>query len=99
MLAMLSKYLFYIAAAIDGIGILIGAWMMLDDELKGRHATNNPTMFGLVAGAAALVAVAWWLKNNGYVGIATSLACIPATPLALYGVFILLFIILRPDMK
>lgn len=96
---MFSKTLFYIAATIDIIGILIAAGMMIDDWLKGRNATNNPTMFWLVAGVTALVAVGWWLKNIGLVRIAIGLVGIPATPLFLYGVFILMFIILKPDMK
>ena len=92
-------WFFYIGAGIDIIGLCFAIYMMLDDMLKDRHATNNPTMLGLTLAVTALVVGAFLLKNAGKIGLGNALLWIPATPLGLYGVFILMFIILKPDMK
>lgn len=95
----MKNWLFYIGAGIDIIGLGIVAFMMLDDMLKDRRGTNNPTLLGLTLLVAALVAGAFFLKKSGKIGFANALLWLPATPLLLYGFFILLFIILKPDMK
>ncbi len=95
----MKTWIFWIGAGIDIIGLGIVIYMMLDDSLKGRHATNNPTVFGLTFAATALVVGAFLLKNAGKTWPANVLLWIPATPLALYGLFVLMFIILKPDMK
>ncbi len=96
---MFSKYLFHIAATIDIIALLIGVGMMVSDSLKGYSGTNNPTMFTAVAIVAGLTGAGFWLKSIGWLKLATTLVSIPAVPLGLYGVFVLLFIIINPDMK
>ncbi|MCF8248246.1 MAG: hypothetical protein K9J37_23645 [Saprospiraceae bacterium] len=95
----MKTWLFWIGAGIDIIGLGIIIFIMLDDQLKGRTASNNPTLFGITLLATALVVGAFILKHFGKTGLANALLWIPATPLGLYGLFILLFIILKPDMK
>ena len=95
----MKSWIFYIGADIDIIGLGIVIYMMLGDMLKARHATNNPAMFGLTLLATALVVGAFLLKSTGKIGLANVLLWIPATLLLLYGLFVLMFIILKPDMK
>lgn len=92
-------WFFYIGAGIDLIALLIAVGMMIGDSLKGYSGTNNPTMFTLCLGMAALQGLAFWLKSAGYLGWASALVWLPGIPLLGYGIIILLFIILRPDMK
>lgn len=95
----MKSIIFWIGAVIDIIGLGIIIFMMLDDHLKGRTATNNPTVFALTFAATALVVGAFLLKSAGRTGSANVLLWIPGTPLLLYGLFVLMFIILKPDMK
>ena len=50
---MKAIWFFYIGAGIDIIALLVAVIFMIDDSLKGRHATNNPMMFGLSLAMAA----------------------------------------------
>lgn len=95
----MKPWFFYIGATIDIIAICVAIYFMLGDALKGRSGTNNPTMLGLTLLVAALVVGAFLLKNAGKIGTANILLWIPGFPLAAYGLMILLFIILKPDMK
>jgi hypothetical protein len=90
---------FFIGAGIDIIALLIAAGFMIGDALKGRHATNNPTMFLLVLGMAALIGAAFWLKHLGKLDAANALLWLPGIPLGGYVLMVLLFIILKPDMR
>lgn len=96
---MKTPWFFYIGAGIDIIGICIALYMMVGDMLKGYRGTNNPTMASITLGAAILVALAFWLKSSGHAKIGTALLWVPAAPLFLYGLFVLMFIILKPDMR
>ncbi|MCB0518862.1 MAG: hypothetical protein H6577_21145 [Lewinellaceae bacterium] len=96
---MKAIHFFNTGAAIDIIALLAAVWMMVSDSLKGYSGTNNPTMFMVTFIGALIVGGAFLLKSAGYLKIATALLWIPGTPLLLYGFFILLFIILKPDMR
>lgn len=37
-------WFFYIGAVVDIIAICVALYFILDDSLKGRSGTNNPTM-------------------------------------------------------
>ncbi len=90
---------FFIGAGIDIVALLIAAGFMIDDALKGRHATNNSTMLLLVLGMVALIGAAFWLKHLGKLVAANTLLWLPGIPIGGYGLMVLLFIIFKPDMK
>jgi hypothetical protein len=90
---------FWIGAVVDIIAVCVALYFILDDTLKGRSGTNNPMMIGLTSLMILLIIGAFLLKNAGKLVIANTLLWIPGFPLAMYGLFILLFIILKPDMK
>ena len=91
--------LFYTGATIDIVALLIAAGMMISDHIKNRRATNNPFMLLLVLAVAGIVALAFFLKSGGRIGWAKTALWVPGVPLAAYGLFVLLFVILKPDMK
>ncbi len=90
---------FYIGAVVDILAWVIAVGFMLNDALRGRNATNNLTMLMLVLALAALIGGAFWLKHLGKLGIANTLLWLPGLPLVGYGLMVLLFIILKPDMR
>ena len=96
---MKTIHFFYIGAGIDITGLLIACWMMVSDYFKGISGTNNPMMLTVTLIGILLLGGAFLLKNAGYLKIATALLWVPGAPLFLYGLFILLFIILKPDMR
>ncbi len=96
---MKSLFLFYLGAGIDLIALLIAVGMMLVDQLKGTRGTNNPTMLTACLILGAFIAAAFWLKSSGRAGLATGLVWVPGLPLAGYGLIILLFVVLKPDMR
>lgn len=95
----MKSTIFWIGAIIDSIAVLVSLYFILDDMAKGRSGTNNPAMIGLTLLVAGLVVGAFLLKNAGKMAAANTLLWIPGFPLAGYGLLILLFIILKPDMK
>jgi hypothetical protein len=96
---MKAIWFFYIGAGIDIFALLIAVYFMVGDALKGISGTNNPTMLSVALLMAALIGVAFWLKSAGKLVAANILLWIPGLPLAGYGLMILLFIILKPDMR
>jgi hypothetical protein len=96
---MKAIWFFYLGAGIDLIALLIAAYFMLSDQIKGSSDANNPLMLIVTLALAALIGAAFWLKGAGKIGAANVLLWIPGLPLAGYGVMILLFVILKPDMR
>jgi hypothetical protein len=96
---MKAIWFFYIGAGIDIFALLIAVYFMVGDALKGISGTNNPTMLSVALLMAALIGAAFWLKSAGKLVAANILLWIPGLPLAGYGLMILLFIILKPDMR
>lgn len=95
----MKTWFFYIGAGIDIIAFLVAVVMMIGDSLKGRSGTNNPTMLALCLLLGALIVGAFLLKNAGKIGFANALLWVPGFPLACYGLFMLMFIVFKPDMK
>ncbi len=95
----MKNILFWSGAVVDSIAVLVALYFILDDATKGRSGTNNPAMIGLTLLVTGLVVGAFLLKNAGKMAVANTLLWIPGFPLAGYGLMILLFIILKPDMK
>lgn len=95
----MKSIIFWTGATIDIIGLCVALYFILEDTLKGRSGTNNPAMIGLTLLMAALVVGAFLLKKAGKIVTANILLWLPGFPLAAYGLMILLFIILKPDMR
>lgn len=95
----MSKLFFFSGLMIDGLAVLIALGFVVVDVLKGRSGTNNPTMFLAIMAMAAIIFGAVYLKSIGKMSVANVLLWIPGFPLLAYGFFVLLFIILKPDMR
>lgn len=92
------SWLFKIALAIDGIGILVGLYFIFSDLLKSS-SSNNGLLSMVTLVFCGWVGASYYLYHHGQKGIASAMAWIPAIPLLLYGLFVLMFIIFKPDMK
>jgi len=77
---------------------LVAVYFLITDYIKKSSSKNNSLLLltMLMIGWVALCSYLHFVRANT---LGTTLAWIPATPLLLYGLFILLFIILKPDMK
>jgi len=95
---MLKSLSFYIPIAADIIAILVSLYFIITDAARSSSSNN-----GLLSLATLLmcgwVAMCFYLRSTKTPAIGTVLAWIPATPLILYGIMILLFIIIKPDMR
>ena len=92
----MRKYiLFYVAMALNVIAILVSAYFLISDEASG---SGNGLLVLVTLLLAGWIFLCWYLRKTQLV-LATILAWIPAVPLLLYGLFVLMFIILSPDMR
>ncbi len=98
MWAFIKSSLFYIGFVINALAIIISLIIILYDAIKGSGSKNG-TWLLLVLGLCAWLCLCWYLKSIGKFGLATNLVLLPAIPIGGYGFFVILFIILRPDMK
>lgn len=90
---------FLIALIVDGIGILIALYFVISDGIKYSRATSSSSLPLLTLIFCAWVGISFYLYYNGHPKIASIMAWIPALPLLGYGLFILLFVLLKPDMR
>ena len=89
---------FYIPIVADIIGIVVALYFIITDAARNSSSSNGPlTLVTLLM--CGWVALCFYLRSTKTPALGTVLAWIPATPLILYGLFILLFIILKPDMR
>ena len=95
---MLKSLAFYIPVAADIIGILVALYFIITDAAR-HSSSNNSSLTLLTILMCGWVALCFYLRSTKTPALGTVLAWIPATPLILYGIFILLFIIIKPDMK
>jgi hypothetical protein len=100
-MSLISKIVYYPAFAIDCIAVLIALYFIYEDMTRfSGHPKNGGSGLILVTLIlCAWVAASYFMFQNGPKGLAIVLAWIPATPVLLYGLFILMFIVLKPDMK
>jgi hypothetical protein len=89
---------FKIALAINCIGILIALILIISDSIRQSAANNGPLLIATVV-FCGWVGGSFMLYQGGYKSIAAKMAWLPAIPLLGYGLLILLFVILKPDMK
>lgn len=96
---MKAIWIFYAGAGIDLLALAIALYFVITDIASGISGTNNPSMYKAIGIMVLIIAISFWLKHMGKVFLANILLWIPALPLAGYGLMILLFIILKPDMR
>ena len=94
---MLKSLAFYFPISVNIIAALVCLYFIITDAARGS-SSNNGMLTMLTMGMIAYIILCWYLfsKQNR---AGTILAWIPAVPLLLYGVMILLFVILKPDMR
>lgn len=93
------SWLFKIAFFVDAVAAFFAIWTVLSDYF--RHPAH-PT-YGKLA-VLTLVFCGWlglcfFLYRSGHESAATRMAWLPAIPILGYAFFVLMFIILKPDMK
>lgn len=96
-----AKIAFYSAFGIDCIALLLAVYFVFEDATRfAGHPKNGGS--GLILATTVLgvwTAGTYLLFHHNQKSLAVILAWIPALPVLLYGLFILMFIVLKPDMK
>ena len=95
---MVKSILFYVPFGIDIIAILIALYFLITDSINFSSADNTGLTLITVL-FCGWVGLCWYLRSRGAYAWGTVLAWIPALPLLLYGLMILAFIVIKPDMK
>jgi hypothetical protein len=88
-----------IALAVDCISIIVALYFLVSDGLKYRDVSHNGSLALVTLGICAWVGISYFLYHHGSPRIGSAMAWIPAIPLIGYGLFVLLFIIFKPDMR
>lgn len=89
---------FIIAISIDVLALLIAYFILISDAMKGRSGSNDNFLM-LTLGFTIWVGICFALRYFGMKAISGAMAWLPAIPILGYALFILMFIILKPDMK
>ena len=89
---------FYIPIVADIIGIIVALYFIISDAARNSSSSNGSLTLATLL-MCGWVALCFYLRSTKTPALGTVLAWIPATPLILYGIFILLFIIIKPDMR
>ncbi|MBK6998032.1 MAG: hypothetical protein KA138_03430 [Saprospiraceae bacterium] len=86
------------ALAVDVIGAIVALYFIISDSI--RHSSSSNGLLSMVTLVfCAWLGISYYLYHHGQPAIASIMAWIPAVPLLLYGLFVLMFIILKPDMR
>jgi hypothetical protein len=93
-----KKIAFYSGFGIDVIALLIGLYLLVADNMN-FSSSDNTGLAVITVLFAGWIGLCWYLKSKGSPGVAAVLAWLPAAPLFLYGLMVLLFVILKPDMR
>ena len=88
-------WIYRIGLVIDALAIIFLIYELLTSQHS--RASFLPVVFIVLCALTGIAVYLVMVKNMP--GIASLLLWIPAFPLLLYGLFILIFIILKPDMK
>ncbi len=89
---------FKIAIATDCLAVLVAFYFLLADYLRQSSSSNGSLAVATLA-MCGWIGLCFYLHSIGKTSIASTLAWLPAIPLLGYGLIVLLFIILKPDMK
>lgn len=89
---------FKIALTTDLIAILVALFFIFSDMARGTSPSNG-SLIMVTMGFCCWVVASCLLYQGGYKTVASAMAWIPAVPIIGYGLMILLFIIIKPDMR
>ena len=98
MWSLIKLWSFYIAISADIIAILVAFYFIITDAMRGL-AYKNDQLLLITVGMCIWTLICIYLKWIGSTGIASTMAWLPAFPILGYALMILMFIILKPDMK
>ncbi len=98
MLNLIKQWSFYIAISADIIATLVAFYFIITDAIKGLAYKNGPLLMITLA-MCAWIGICFFLRSIGKVGFAQGMAWLPSIPILGYALLILMFIILKPDMK
>ena len=93
------SWTYIVAIAVDVIGMLVALYFVITDGIRNSRGGGNGILPLITLIFCGWVGTSFYLYHNGHPKIASSMAWLPALPLLGYGLFILLFLILKPDMK
>ncbi len=93
------SFFFKIAFYIDILALLAAFFVIISDYSRNPENTYNDSLKIITIGLCIWMMASYFLCKRGSKEIATIMAWIPAIPLILYALFVLAFIVLKPDMK
>ena len=93
------SWIFGIAFTLDCIAILLALYTVIKDRFKYGNYSKTGVLGVITLLVCGWVAVGYLFFHQGYAFIASAMVWVPAIPLLGYALFILAFIILKPDMK
>jgi hypothetical protein len=95
---MLKSILFYIPTGANIIAILVAVYFLVTDAMRYSSSSNGPLLLVTLL-MCGWVGLCFYLRTTPASTAGTILAWIPAIPLLGYGLMLLMFMILKPDMK
>jgi hypothetical protein len=92
------SWTYLIALTVDIIGLLVALYFVISDGIRYARSGNGmlPLLTLIVCG---WVGTSFYLYHHGHPKIAGIMAWIPALPLMGYGLFALMFIVFKPNMR
>ncbi|HMW39945.1 MAG: hypothetical protein K1X68_14075 [Saprospiraceae bacterium] len=98
MWSLIKSWSYAIAMTANIIAILVALFFIISDAIKGLSYKNNSLMLATLA-MMGWVGICHFLRTSGKTDLSTNMAMLPAIPILGYALLILLFIILKPDMR
>ncbi len=89
---------YFIALLTNVLAVLVALYFIISDALR-NSSSNNGMLSLLTLGMCVWIGLSLVLYLNSFKTIASAMLWIPAIPLLGYAFFVLMFIILKPDMK
>ena len=90
---------YLIALSVDCIGIFAALYFVIGDGIKYNRVSSNGILPLLTLIFSAWVGISFYLYHHDHPTLGSIMAWIPAIPLLGYGLFVLMFIIFKPNMR
>lgn len=98
MWSLIKSWSYTIAMTANIIAILVALYFIISDAIRGQSYRNNSLLLATLA-MMGWVGICHFLRHSGKTDLSTTMALVPAIPILGYALLILLFIILKPDMR